>query len=145
MVRWQPDAVVELILKRMQSDSTPASFGDHLDVKLLGYCDEIKAFAITMHPKSWMCNPVGIVHGGICATMADQAMGLVAYGIYGGESIAPTVQMQIAFHRPLMPGRQVTLHVRPISVGKHHIHLSAEGFCEEGNVCFSASGTFYRT
>ena len=145
MGKWQPATVVNFINIAMQKQSAVASFGDHLDVCFEGYCEESGTFTITMHPKSWMCNPAGVVHGGICATMADQAMGLVAFGIHGGQTIAPTVQMQIAYHRPLMPNEQVKLHIRPISVGKHLIHLSVEAFCQQGSICFSASGTFYRT
>ncbi len=145
MEMLQPEKIAELIHLRIREAGDTASFGDHLDVRFGGYCAESGSFLITMHPKNWMCNPSGVIHGGICATMADQAMGLVAYGVHGGTAIAPTIQMQISLHRPVMPERNVLLRVRIVSASKNLINMAAEGYCEEGKVCFSATGIFFRT
>ncbi len=50
-----------------------------------------------------MRNIEGAVHGGFCATVADHVMGAVAYCVKAGEKIAPTIQLQIAYRRPIPP------------------------------------------
>ena len=123
------------------------SFGDRLDVRFRGYCAERDDFVILMRPENWMCNPSGVIHGGICATMADQAMGMVAYAAHGGGSIAPTIDLNISFQRRVMPGNDVVLRVRIVAKTTRLIHMAVQGFCadSEDKVCFAASGTFFRS
>ena len=46
-------------------------------------CDEVNdTYVLKCHTEPWMCNHYGTLHGGICATIMDQAMG---YGLQLSE------------------------------------------------------------
>ena len=128
-----------------QMGNTP-SFGDRLNIRLRGYCAESDEFVILMRPEGWMCNPAGAIHGGICATMSDQAMGMVAYTAQGGGPLTPTIDLNISFQRRVMPECDVILRVKIIAMTKRLVHMSVQGFCADSadKVCFTAGGTFFR-
>lgn len=92
-----------------------------------------------------MRNIAGTLHGGLCATILDQAMGFVAYCVKQDEGIAPTIQMSVDYHRPLIPGERVLVKVRVISVTHSFLSLSAEAMDAEHpeKVCVSGSGIYY--
>ena len=94
----------------------------------------------------WMRNVIGTLHGGSCATMVDQAMGCVANSLFQDAAHAPTSQLQLNFHRPMIAGESYLIQVRVISVSRSLIHLTAEVFKEneEGKLCVSSSSVFFR-
>lgn len=123
----------------------PGSIGDMMDFRLEG-CDPSKGeYILRCSTFSWMRNAAGTLHGGMCATITDQAMGFIAYCVKPGEGIAPTIQMQTTYHRPLIPGQEVRVIVRVLSTTKSLMHLSAECFSLETpeKLCLSASGTYF--
>ena len=93
-----------------------------------------------------MRNVIGTLHGGSCATMVDQAMGCVANSLFQDPTPAPTSQLQLNFHRPMVAGDAYLIHVRVVSVSRTLIHLTAEVFKEneEGKLCVSSSSIFFR-
>lgn len=100
---------------------------------------------MTCQTMPWMRNPAGTLHGGLCATILDQAMGFVAYGLREGEGIAPTVHLAVDYHRPLCPGKPVTVKVHVVSVTRRFFSLTAEASqmsCSE-KICLSGSGTYF--
>lgn len=81
------------------------TIGDMLQLRLTG-CDVAKGeFRMVCATGKWMRNIAGTLHGGMCATVVDQAMGCVAYCAKPGEGIAPTIDLQVSYLRPLIPGR----------------------------------------
>lgn len=123
----------------------PGSIGDQMHYELLGSDQQQGIYHLRCNTLKWMRNGPGTLHGGMCATVVDQAMGFVAYCIKPGAGIAPTVQMQVTYHRPLIPGERVLVDVRVISVTKSLMHLSAEAFLETSpeKVCLTASATYF--
>ena len=91
----------------------------------------------------WMRNTFGALHGGIGTTILDQAMSLVAYCVKKGEGTTPCIEMQESFHRPIVPGEDVQVVVRSLSVGKSLIRLSSE-LRQNGKLCISATGTYFQ-
>lgn len=88
----------------------PGSIGDMMHFTLLE-CDPEKGdYVMSCETAPWMRNFAGTLHGGLCATILDQAMGFVSYCLKPGEGTAPTVQMEIDYHRPLMPGESVIVN-----------------------------------
>ena len=93
----------------------------------------------------WMRNPAGTLHGGLCATILDQAMGFAAYCLKAGEGTAPAAHLSVDYHRPLRPGERVIVKVRVVSVTRSLIHLNAEACqasCPE-KICLSGSGIYF--
>ena len=62
-------------------------------------CDyEKSTVTLSMEPKPWMGNPMGILHGGISASLLDMTMGLLCRYVSGGY-MTPTVSMDVQYLR----------------------------------------------
>jgi uncharacterized protein (TIGR00369 family) len=123
----------------------PGSVGDRLELEALEYDDTKKEFVLRCPTKSWMRNAHGTLHGGVCATIADQAMGSVACCYKRGEGILPAIELSLNYHRPLMTGENVLIRVRPMSVTRTLIHVQSELYLESQpeKLCTSARGTYF--
>lgn len=123
----------------------PDSIGDQLQLELVDWDLQDNVFVMRCKTQEWMRNIAGTLHGGMCATLVDQAMGCVAYCAKAGEGTAPTAQMNVSYHRPLIPGKDALIRVKVSSVGKHLIHLSAEAFLadEPEKLCLGATAVYF--
>ncbi len=121
----------------------PGSIGDQMGYEVLAAEEEW--VRLRCRTFDWMRNGPGTLHGGMCATVVDQAMGFVAYCIKPGEGIAPTVQMQVEYHRPLIPGESVIVDVNVVSKTKSLMHLSSAAYRESRpeKVCLTATATYF--
>ena len=92
-----------------------------------------------------MRNVAGTLHGGMGATLADQAMWLVAYCLKEDPGVTATISMQLNYHRPLHPGQDVLLRVRVVSVTKSLISLAVETMQASGpdKICLTGSATYF--
>lgn len=87
-------------------------------------CDmEQQSVTIEYEVKPWEMNRVGILHGGIFATMLDHAAGTAAAAFLGDW--APTVDLQVHFLRPGQSGDTITAVGRIISAGRTLVHAEA--------------------
>ena len=125
--------------------AAPGSVGDQMDFRLLSCDTEKGEYLLRCKTFEWMRNANGTLHGGMCATVVDQAMGFIAYCLMPGKGIAPTVQLQVTYHRPLIPGQEVLVKVKVLSVTKSLMHLSAEAVAEAApeKICLTATGSFF--
>ncbi len=65
----------------------------------LADCDyERSTVTLVMEPKPWMGNPMGILHGGVTASVLDMTMGLLCRYCSGGH-MTPTVNMNVSYLR----------------------------------------------
>ena len=117
----------------------------HSATNFVVLCEEGQYFLLRCRTFDWMRNGPGTLHGGMCATVVDQAMGFVAYCIKPGEGIAPTVQMQVEYHRPLLPGETVLVEVRVVSATRSLMHLSAAAYSQEhpDKLSLTSSATYF--
>ena len=123
----------------------PGSIGDQMNLELLDCEPDAGIYYMRCQTQDWMRNIAGTLHGGMCATLVDQAMGCVAYCAKPGEGIAPTVEMNVIYHRPLIPGEDVLIRVELRSVGKQLMHLASEAFLakEPDKVCIAATAVYF--
>ena len=121
----------------------PGSIGDQMQYEVLD--GEEGVYKMRCRTFDWMRNGPGTLHGGMCATIVDQAMGFVAYCAKPGEGIAPTVQLQVEYHRPILPGQSVLVDVRLVSSTRSLMHLSANVYqeTEPDKLCLSATSVFF--
>lgn len=121
------------------------TIGDMLDLELLEYDPDRAEFLMRCRTGQWMRNIAGTLHGGMCATLVDQAMGCVAYCAKPGEGTAPTVNLQVSYHRPLIPGEDVLIRIRVISVTRSLMHLSSEAMvaAQPDKVCITSTATYF--
>lgn len=123
----------------------PGSIGDMMQLELVDSDGDVGIYVMRCRTYDWMRNIAGTLHGGMCATVVDQAMGCVAYCAKPGEGVAPTVEMNVSYHRPLIPGKDVLMKIRLVSVSRSLMHLAAEAYVEEepNKLCLSASAVYF--
>ncbi len=127
------------------SQAAPGTIGDILQFRFLHYDPEEDLYTLTCKTEEWMRNPAGTLHGGMCATILDQAMGFVSFCRKPGEGFVPTIQLTVDYLRPLIPGEMVIIKVRVISITRTLMHLSAEAmrYDHPEKVCLSGSGIYF--
>ena len=135
----------ERIRSRMAqiNESEPESIAGMLRFRLVS-CER-DDITMTCQTMPWMRNPAGTLHGGLCATVLDQAMGFVSYCLKAGEGTAPAVHLSVDYHRPLHPGEQVIVKVHVVSATRSLMNLTAEAYqasCPE-KICLSGSGIYF--
>lgn len=126
------------------AEFAPGSIGDMLRFELLECDPEAGDYFLSCRTEEWMRNPAGTLHGGLCATVLDQAMGLIPYCLKTEAGTAPAVQLSVNYHRPLIPGTEVLVKVHVVSATKSLITLSAEARSKEKpeKLCLSGTGLY---
>ena len=127
------------------TEEVPGSIGDMMHFQLVG-CDEEKGdYTMTCETLPWMRNYAGTLHGGLCATILDQAMGFISYCLKRGPGTAPTVQMEVDYHRPLIPGEEVIVKVHVVTATRSLMNLTAEAVqaSHPEKICLSGSGIYF--
>ena len=137
----------ERILARLASIHVlaPGSIGAQMNYSLIN-CDEDRGeYTLLCHTFDWMRNIPGTLHGGMCATVVDQAMGFIAYCLKKEDGIAPTVQMSVDYHRPLIPGEDVVVKIKVIAVTRTLMRLSSEAYqaTNPDKVCLTSTATYF--
>ena len=111
-------------------------------------CDEVREdYVFSCRTEPWMCNHYGTLHGGICATIMDQAMGMVCSCLKKGYGTCTTVQLESDYHRPIPAGDDILVQVHVMSVTKSLINMTAEIIHPSKPDKFSVTGSaifFYR-
>lgn len=112
----------------------PDSIGDQLRLEVLE-C-EGDTYLLRGKTQAWMRNAHGVLHGG---------MGAVAYCYKAGEGIAPTIEMHVNYHRPLILGEDVLIRVKVVSATKTLIRTVSELYRDSvpEKVCITASATYF--
>lgn len=131
-------------LEQLHTDGA-GTIGDMLDLRLLEVDSLQGTVLLRCATAPWMRNLAGTLHGGMCATVVDQTMGCVAYCAKPGAGIAPTIQLQVSYHRPLIPGEDVLMRIRVLSVTGSLIHLSCEAMVASApeKLCLSSTATYF--
>lgn len=123
----------------------PGAIGSMLRLEALRFEEDTGTYVLRAQTAPWMRNAHGTLHGGLCATIADQAMGTVAYGYRPGEGIAPSITLNVDYHRPLSVDEPVLIRVRMQSVTRTLLRATAELYRESApeKLCVSAGATFF--
>ena len=127
------------------SETVPGSIGDMMQFQLVECEAEKGDYTFTCCTAPWMRNFAGTLHGGLCATILDQAMGFVSYCLKPGEGAAPTVQIEVDYHRPLHPGEDVLVKVHVVTATRSLMNLTAEAMqlSIPDKICLSGSGIYF--
>ena len=94
-----------------------------------------------------MRNVIHTLHGGSAAIVVDQAMGSVANSMFLEDGHAPTSQLTLNFHRPMIAGEDLLVHVTVVNASRRQIHLRSEVYAAKNpqKLCVTASAVFFRT
>jgi uncharacterized protein (TIGR00369 family) len=113
---------------------------------MLGFTlDEIEEGRVVMSvvPAEFHYNPLGVVHGGLAATLFDSSLGCAVQSMLPPAHAAPTMQLQINYIRP------ITVATGKVYCSGETIHLGRRSATAEGRLTDStgklyahATGTF---
>lgn len=137
----RPAAAIEEAIAAVRS-LAPDTVGDRLHFTFVNREEDEYSFRCRTAP--WMANVAGSLHGGMSAAIVDQAMGYVVYAIQPGPGFSPTVQMQLCYHRSVVPGKEMIVKVFVMSRGKTTMHLRAKLYHADApdRLCVSATGMY---
>ena len=102
------------------------TIADMLKFDVVSCDEENDHYVLSCKTEPWMCNHYGTLHGGLCATILDQAMGMVCSCIKKGYGTCTTVQLETDYHRPLPAGDDILVHVHVMSITRVLMNLTAE-------------------
>lgn len=129
------------------SSMAPSTVGNLLDLRPVS-CDwDRNIFVLHGRTEEWMRNGAGTLHGGMGATLLDHAMGGTFYCLKTGDSVSPTIEMQASYHRPLIPGKDVLIKVRAVSLTRRLAHMAAEVYQADApeRLCLSGTAVYFVT
>lgn len=85
----------------------------------------------------------GLAHGGIVATILDEAMGWAILELTGHYAV--TRRLQVDFRRPVATGKPLTIHARLASAASDtSVRVTAEVADSRGRLLASATGEWAR-
>lgn len=108
--------------------------------KLLDVDPDAGTIRVEFEGKREFLNPIGTIQGGILAAMLDDTMGPALVCTLEPGQFAPTLQLQISFHRPAYPGRLVC-EGRVVHRGGNIGFVEGKLFDGEGRLLASATAT----
>lgn len=85
-------------------------------------------------------NPMGTLHGGVLATIADTSMGIAHGSLLGEGESSTTIEMKINFLRPFWHGK-LRAAGKAVKHGRSLTYLESEVHDEDGTLIARASST----
>lgn len=112
----------ETILAHVERQEFMKLIGCHLTVIDVGYVEAVLDLH-TVHQQQ-----IGLVHGGVTATIADVAAGFAGFTLVGPEQHTVTAEIKISY---LAKGRGVALRAvgRVVKAGRSMMFCEADVFC----------------
>ena len=102
------------------------TIADMLKFNVVSCDEENDNYVLSCKTEPWMCNHYDTLHGGLCATILDQAMGMVCSCLKKGYGTCTTVQLESDYHRPIPAGDDILVQVHVMSVTRVLMNLTAE-------------------
>ena len=90
----------------------------------------------TVEPAEYHYNPIGVVHGGLAATLLDSAMGCAVHSVLPAGAGYTTLEIKVNFVRAL------TAETGPVRCEAEVIHVGGRTATAEGKV-IDAAGKLY--
>ncbi|HQV78765.1 MAG TPA: PaaI family thioesterase [Chitinophagales bacterium] len=94
--------------------------------------------------EKYMLNPIGIMHGGIMATILDEVMGAASFTLGRPNGFA-TVNMNIDFLIPAKAADIIFGEGTVLRAGKTILHIKAELYKTDGTLVAKATSNMIRT
>jgi uncharacterized protein (TIGR00369 family) len=125
---------LEFLQKIAAGELPPPPIASLLNFELVELSEGHAIFAV--EPKEYHYNPIGVVHGGLAATLLDSAMGCAVHSMLPAGVGYTTLEIKVNFVRPIKAdtGR--------IRAEAKLIHLGGRTATAEGSV-FDEAGKLY--
>ena len=125
--------------KIMAGELPPPRVADTLGVKFTNVDSDAGTIEVEFQGKPEFTNPVGNIQGGFLAAMLDDTMGPALAATLNAGEFAPTLNLNISFHRPARVG-VLTGKGRVVKKGRDVCFLAGELY-QEGELVASAVAT----
>lgn len=116
---------------KSSSEISPSPFGRWLDGTLI----EVEEGSLTMEfvVRTDMCNPGGIMHGGVAIGMMDDIIGLTSFSM-GNQVFYSTVNLNTDFLYSAKPDEKLIAKSKIVRMGKKIAHAEGEIRNEAGQI-----------
>lgn len=95
--------------------------------RFISWHEDTATLTVAFEGKPEFTNPTGAIQGGLLTAMLDDCMGPAILAKSGGRLYGPTIDLQVQFLRPVLPG-PIRVVGRVIRMGRSVAHLDAELF-----------------
>lgn len=117
-------AGVDALGALMRGEIPPPPIFATMDMRLTFVGDGVVRFAIT--PGEWMCNPMGVVHGGVLAALLDTALTCCVFAKLPAGKACTTTDLQVRYVRPLRAdGPEIVAEATAVHVGSTYATAQA--------------------
>lgn len=146
MLTPMTDAQLTAAIRSQLDQLDPAAGQSHFNVQLrpsLVSCDGASNSLILSFPlQPWMSNPVGVLHGGLSAAMADTAMGMTCR--CRCDHHTPTISLTLNYARPIPLGSTVHIRTHLVTRGATIAQATAEFYLPDqpDRILLSAVGVY---
>lgn len=123
--------VDDQIVKTLRLPTDEAPIARLLGMRLASAGPGLATFEMVAEEKHH--NPMGSVHGGVLADLADAALNHAVIGTLGPDETFLTVELKMNFLRPVFSGR-LRCHARVESRGKTIVYATADIVNDEGKL-----------
>lgn len=104
--------------------------------------DETNEYTIAFPIRKWQLNPKGTLHGGICSTAFDTAMGMGCAAISQSINFV-TVDMYVSYIGIMTSDDSLLIKSKVLKAGSKFCRVYAEGYSEKtGKLIATANGTY---
>jgi uncharacterized protein (TIGR00369 family) len=117
---------LEFLQKIVSGELPPPPLASLLNFQLVELSEGHAVFAV--EPKEYHYNPIGVVHGGLAATLLDSAMGCAVHSTLPAGAGYTTLEIKVNFVRPM------TAETGRIRAEAKLIHLGGRTATAEGRV-----------
>jgi uncharacterized protein (TIGR00369 family) len=109
-------AGIDYLQKLIRGELPPPPIAVLLNFRLTEVAEGRAVFVCD--PAEYHYNPIGLVHGGLAATLLDSAMGCAVHSVLKAGVAYTTLEIKVNYVRPLVPSRgQVTCEGKLIHRG----------------------------
>ncbi|MDZ4367956.1 PaaI family thioesterase [Afipia massiliensis] len=114
-----------------------------LGLDIIGYDLDAHTVELGFEGRPEFANPIGIVQGGFLSAMLDDCMGLASATLLSVGEFAPTLAINVQFHRPAKIGK-LRGAGRVTKQGKDILHLAGELFQDDKLVATATATAMVR-
>ena len=129
---------MEYLQKMVAGELPPPPIGSLMNFRLAELSEGHAVFLV--EPAEYHYNPIGVVHGGIAATLMDSAMGCAVHSTLPAGATYTTLEIKVNYIRPMLAETgEVRCEANVIHVGRRT--ATAEGKVVDAKGKLYAHGT----
>ena len=117
---------LEYLRKIVAGELPPPPIGVLMDFRVIEVEKGRAVFGVT--PAEYHYNPIGVVHGGVAATLLDSALGCAVHSTLPAGAGYTTLEIKVNYIRPL------TVETGPVRCEAKVIHLGVRTATAEGRI-----------